>query len=52
MPLESFYVISPKYYTLVMCMNTLSAAARKSEEEMANVGDNNNQVPQLEDVSI
>ena len=45
MPLESYYVISPKPCIVVIGMNTRREAGRKAEEEMANVGAYENQVP-------
>ena len=45
-PLESCYVLSPKSFIMVIGMN------RRAEEQKSNAGDQDNQVPPLEEVSM
>ena len=59
MPLEYYYVISPKPYIMVKGMNTRRATTRRAEEGIANVGANDNkappqdnQVPPLKEVAL
>ena len=59
MPLEYYYVISPKPYIMVIGMNTRRATTRRAEEGIATVGaiDNkappqDNQVPPFENVGM
>ena len=46
MPLEYYYVLSPKLCIIFLGMNTRIAAARRDEEEMANVRDNDCNIPE------
>ena len=48
MPLESYYVLSPKPCIVLIGVNTRRQASRRAEEEMANVGDQDNQMPPQE----
>ena len=52
MPLKSCYVLSPKPFIVVIGMNTRIPTFIKTEEEMDNVGDQDNQVPPHEEVAM
>ena len=45
MPLESYYVLSPKFYIVVIGMNTQRESTRRAKEGIANVGAHDNQSP-------